>query len=144
MTDYRQVDKGKQRARGRWCWGRRHRSGGQSDVLLKCFLARLSGKSPWLKVLCCIDILSLRGRRTLSIIAECKHSFLHHCPQSVGLFPSALLAFLIFLFLFRNVWPWTIWPQQTPSELSAKIKHFSRYSLHHWISASLSSWAINR
>lgn len=94
MTDCRQVDKGKRRASGWCCWGRRHCRGGQSDGLLKCFLARLSGKSCWLKVLCCIDILSSRGWRTLPIIAYCKHRFLHQYPEWVWFSPPAGLAFL--------------------------------------------------
>lgn len=93
MTDWRQVDKGKRKASG-WCCWERNCSGGQSDELLKCFLARLSGKSRWLKVLRCIDILSSRGWRTLSIIADCKHRFLHHYPEWVWFIPPAGLAFL--------------------------------------------------
>ncbi len=74
MTDCRRADKRKREASSWCCWGRRHCCGGQSDGLLKCFLARLSG-SRWLKVLHRIDILSSRGWRTFSIIADCKHVF---------------------------------------------------------------------
>lgn len=75
------MDGEEQRVSSRYFWGTERCGGGQRVGLLKCFSARLSGKSHRLKVLYCADILLSRGWRSLSVITNSKHRFLLGYPE---------------------------------------------------------------